>query len=85
MIHFEDIWNESESLAESKDSLELIYKAVELLNRIAELNKNGTPEQINEAYGLLLHNISGLTKINNINIAAAMKFINDQIKIDRYG
>ena len=85
MKHFEDIWNESESLADSKDALELIYKAVEILNQLTELKKNGTQEQINEAYGLLLYNISGLTKIHNINIAAAMNFVNDQIKIDRYG
>jgi hypothetical protein len=76
MIHFEDIWNESESF-HSKESfsfeeLELKIKIYQLLDstNLSEEDKNKAKEI---AFGEILFTLTNLSLKDNINVFEALK------------
>ena len=75
MKHFEDIWEEAESLIEEVDNPESIAKIKELLVDIEN------PETI----GKILFELAGISKKYNINVAASLQLAIDNEKIENYG
>ena len=77
-FHFEDIWEEAEGMSEDVPLPSRIEHIKELLSGF---ERNKDPEIIGE----LLFEITGISKEENINVAAALKNHIDGLKIDRYG
>jgi uncharacterized protein YabN with tetrapyrrole methylase and pyrophosphatase domain len=80
--HFEDTWNEAESLITTTDIDNNIEKIESILNEMKETKENSI---IAEQLGEILFNISGITKGLNINIDAALRMVISIKKIDTYG
>lgn len=80
--HFEDTWNEAESLITKTDIDNSIENIESILNEMKETNETAI---IAEQLGEILFNISGITKKLNINIDAALRIVISIKKIDTYG
>ena len=84
--HFEDIWNEAESLTERKSLVENINDIKENFRNIefTGLSDGKDDPEISHQYGEILFNLAAIAKDLNINVAAALKLIIDEKKIDNY-
>lgn len=75
-VHFEDIWNEAESLTEGSSSFDNVRAALMVLET--------TGDDKGEQFGKLLFQIAHLSKDLNINVAAALLHEINNVKIDEY-
>jgi hypothetical protein len=74
-VHFEDIWNEAESLSDGEASFTLVRDTLEEMF-IAEDKA--------ELFGKLLFQIAHLSKEYNVNVAAALLHEINNKKIENY-
>jgi len=76
-MHFENIWDQAEAfLKNTRD--DDVSKSLE---RIKELvNKDPGPESL----GSLLLEVANISRITNINVAAALLYAVEQEKVDTY-
>lgn len=72
MKHFEDLWEESENLSNTKSVKESIAKIRKLLKTIDS----------QESFGKVLYELSAISKLMNINVYTALQIIVDEEKID---
>jgi SpoVK/Ycf46/Vps4 family AAA+-type ATPase len=75
--HFEDIWEEAEGMSED-------VPLASRIKYIKELADNFLANKDPEVMGELLFQLTGISKEENINVAAALKNHIDGLKIDRY-
>ena len=73
-IHFEDIWNEVESLLVTQDST---FHSEQIKNYITDVQ-----EDPNEKLGKVLVHLAALAKIYNINVAASMFQQLEDLKVE---
>jgi len=83
MKHFEELWNEAESLQKKAAPI----KRMDALVSILENCKNNPPtshEDVEEFMSNLLFEMAGLSKDMNVNVAAALNKAITDAKIDQY-
>ncbi len=83
MRHFEEMWNEAESLQKQGAPIDRLTKLVELIDTCKK-DPPQSHEDVEEFMSTLLFEMAGLSKDMNVNVAAALNNAITDAKIDQY-